>query len=569
MTTYITGDSFELNYSSRFYKYIKSSAITGIIQAGVELITNSDDAYKRGSIQPPHRIDMEVSYKHKTLIVYDQATGLTFPKLIECFGQVGNYTSTPDTRGYFSRGAKDITAIGDVYFTSIKDDKISQVLVNTNDLLTVMMKEQSVSAEDRIQYGINVNGLHVKVLLKDSIIIPQFEAMNNISKYYSMRDIFSNKDNLIHIKVREPNDDIIIYNDRLCYTPPTIKEMLTEEVFTIDGYEGASAKFSLNLLEEASPQSVYDTYMEYGILISSGNAIHEVSTLSGEIRYHPLMTRLIGKLECSHINDLMYDFDTNGESAANPFPILDHSRTYGLNKKHPFVKALFKRPIAILKFILQDLYENKLSDTSLSSDISGLFSDLNLFGESVLVDLVDEIYPYKKIDKEGQFKIITKNNSTVVSVHTESTYNFKTLTDISKDKGPLAGQQPSFRIRFTDDVNMKTCYRIYRINNNIHLELNTNDFLLSKNVIKKADGVYSIINKEEMGILLVKIIAEALGREIIIEKEARHSLIDGPPSSYTTFNDVDKYNNILIPKLYDLIVVKNMIGRIITNDDLE
>ena len=36
-----------LIFTTRLYKYIKSSAVVSVIQACVELITNSDDAYKK------------------------------------------------------------------------------------------------------------------------------------------------------------------------------------------------------------------------------------------------------------------------------------------------------------------------------------------------------------------------------------------------------------------------------------------------------------------------------------------------------------------------------------------
>ena len=51
----------------------------------------------------------------------------------------------------------------------------------------------------------------------------------------------------------------------------------------------------------------------------------------------------------------MYDFEANPDDSLNPFPILDHSRLKGLNRSHPFTKALYRLPHNQLKYILQEL----------------------------------------------------------------------------------------------------------------------------------------------------------------------------------------------------------------------
>ena len=172
----------ELILTNRLYKYIKSSAIVNLIQASVELITNSDDAYRDSGITPPHNIDIILDYKERTLEVYDQALGLDSKSMEKCFGQVGDYTSQITNRGYFSRGAKDITAIGDATFVGIKDDKISKVTLTTNDIFTVVRSDETVTQQDRDKYHIVKNGLSNHLKIKDSIIFPTFDEIKSISK---------------------------------------------------------------------------------------------------------------------------------------------------------------------------------------------------------------------------------------------------------------------------------------------------------------------------------------------------------------------------------------------------
>ena len=110
-----------IKFNERAYKFIRGSAVSQIIDALIELITNSDDAYDKGKIKNKD-IHIHLNYRGQ-LIVTDQAIGLTSDQMRKCFLQVGNFTSTNDNRGFFSRGAKDISALGDIYFESIKDNK--------------------------------------------------------------------------------------------------------------------------------------------------------------------------------------------------------------------------------------------------------------------------------------------------------------------------------------------------------------------------------------------------------------------------------------------------------------
>ena len=74
-------ESVPLILTSRLYRYIKSSAIVGIIQAGVELVTNSDDAYKKSNIEGLQHIDVIIDYNNRKFIVYDQAIGLRYDEI--------------------------------------------------------------------------------------------------------------------------------------------------------------------------------------------------------------------------------------------------------------------------------------------------------------------------------------------------------------------------------------------------------------------------------------------------------------------------------------------------------
>ena len=115
-----------IKINERAYKFIRGSAINSIIDIFVELITNCDDAYDKGNIKDKI-IDVELDY-NGVLIITDQAIGLYGDEMERCFLQVGNFTSVENNRRFFSRGAKDICALGDIKFESIKNHKINKSL---------------------------------------------------------------------------------------------------------------------------------------------------------------------------------------------------------------------------------------------------------------------------------------------------------------------------------------------------------------------------------------------------------------------------------------------------------
>ena len=548
--------------TNRLYRYIKSSAVVGLIQAGVELVTNSHDAYVKSTLPSPWEIDIIVNYKNRELIVFDQAVGLTGEEMITNFGQVGNYTSQIQARGYFSRGAKDISAIGNVDFIGIKDDKISNVSLSTTDMFSVHYKDRELTSDERNEYGVKKNGLYVKLHVKESIIFPGFEEMSSISKYFSMRDIFADPNIYANIKVIAENG-ATLYNDRLIYNPPRVKETLIDNEFKVDGYAGVTATFKLYLLETPVPDTISEKYQEHGVVISSSNAIHEVSTFYNDINGHPYIRHITGRLECKYINQLMYDFDANPDDVGNPFPILDHSRLKGLNRSHPFTKALFRLPHHQMKYVLQELNSRGLSDNQLTHDLSSIFNDLNVFGESFFKEILDSLGCYVKTTDSRTVGYLTKKSVNITSSDEKATFNFKNPDMLSNGNGNIVVNNPTLNIIFTEKDYMEFPYYIYRIDNSITLEININDFLVSKCITKNQEnsGKITFTNRAGAEMLLIEIVSEALSREAIKGKQSTatpDTQTISEKSSEPVFKELEKLKNLLVPTLYKIISTESM-----------
>ena len=96
-------------------------------------------------------------------------------------------------------------------------------------------------------------------------------------------------------------------------------------------------------------------FCDWGIIITSGKIIHDITVINEQFKFNPYIKSLCGIINCNYINTLLIDFDKNGPSKLNPFPVLDPSRISGLNLDHPIMKELLKIPQDRLDLVLQEL----------------------------------------------------------------------------------------------------------------------------------------------------------------------------------------------------------------------
>lgn len=110
--------SGQLEYTARARRQDSSQAMDNdLMNALVELLTNADDAYLRNS---DHESPIFVACDKARLVVIDQAGGLSFDDMLNCFTKEGvdTHTDGVTTRGLFGRGAKDCAIFGSITFVS-------------------------------------------------------------------------------------------------------------------------------------------------------------------------------------------------------------------------------------------------------------------------------------------------------------------------------------------------------------------------------------------------------------------------------------------------------------------
>ena len=529
-----------LTLDSRMYEYIRTTAITNINDALVELITNSVDAYT-GITNNPNKIRINYNKTNKTIKVTDYAIGLTGTAMEQNFLTVGSYTSDYYKRGHFSRGAKDISAIGHITFETIKDNKFSSVKIKDTGMGAVLAKDIDATQEHRDRLGFvdeTVNGLSVTVELT-KVSVDNWRTIY-FRRHYALRDIMSNS----AYEVTFIDEDLAT-QQVVTYGHPNGK-LGVEVTWKVPKYN-VNATLKVYVDETGKLYHAKDRrYTENGFLISSTNAVYENSLLNDNtIAGHPQIKKVFGRISCEHINHLLKDFESNGYSTLNPFPIIDNSRTTGLNQKHPFVKQLMILPQERVRAVLTELdYQAKNVNTN---DINDLFKSLNnvqLLGNEIFSKLDIELNSTFLLDHNYRFK------QKSISENQNLPYSSNSLKSSTKKQNLKEASQLQFN--FVDTA-MDAKFESYVNNSGIVINVPTYHSAI-KRYITTDDNATNGINDTRAKVAMADIITEAFS-EILATKDVEDSDLSGKEESIEYYNkQYDAYYRIYEEKVYSAML---------------
>jgi len=171
------------------------------ILALVELVTNSDDSYRRlenAGFKADGRIIIELvrRYEGSVIRVMDYAEGFDESRMDERVGGYGGdtsgFTEKDAGRGYWGRGLKEaMIAMGFGSVESIRDDFLHKcTLEHLNYKRNNPIK---ITRAIRNNLGVKENGTVVTLkAVNEGIRMPQFETLkHSLEYYYSLRDIMS------------------------------------------------------------------------------------------------------------------------------------------------------------------------------------------------------------------------------------------------------------------------------------------------------------------------------------------------------------------------------------------
>ncbi|RJR21301.1 MAG: hypothetical protein C4581_02380 [Nitrospiraceae bacterium] len=356
----------DLKIDKRVVKQLSESAIKkDPVQALVELITNSDDSYRRlesHGLTTTGNIVVEVVRKHKNSIfsLIDQAEGFDDQTMDERVGGFGTNTSGLtkglNVRGFFGRGLKEaILGLGNGSVSSVRDGyqyicSLNEEAFYEREDAVKLNKELKKKLAD--EFGIDKNGTVITIsVTKDGVNIPQIDNLTyQLARYFSLRDITSSKKRSVYLIEKDEKGRSKKNPIRLEYQIPLGKEVLNKKGISLENY--SSAEVDLQIFKATDLLTQDGPCREGGILIKGKTAIHDVTLFGYED--NPYAQKIFGYVKCKYIDELMKKEE----------PILSDRRD-GLDWHHPLCKALRDVVTKELKPIVDEIKREEESQKKL------------------------------------------------------------------------------------------------------------------------------------------------------------------------------------------------------------
>jgi hypothetical protein len=322
--------SRQLRVTDRAIIQLASSAVRGDpIKSLVELVTNSDDSYRRmGTCNETSfgRITVSFDERKNTMTVLDFAEGMDVNTMDECVGTYGGetsgFTKGCSVRGFYGRGLKEaILGLGSGTVQSIKQGYYNECAICENGFY-VRKEQRRVSLADYVELGIPFakNGTRITITIGKIKHLPSFGWLSyTLSNHIALRDIMQSHQRRIILSG-------VGRSEILSYKPPRGKLILKKLGIPIPGYE---ANMDLTVYTCDRPLNQEGYTRDGGIVVRSRNVIHEATLFKFD--YSPYATKLFGEVRCDYIDEMM----SKGEL------VVDDKRD-GLDPHHPFTRSLRK-----------------------------------------------------------------------------------------------------------------------------------------------------------------------------------------------------------------------------------
>jgi hypothetical protein len=584
----VVGSEKPLVLSSRLHTMIRS--ISGVLDAGVELVTNSHDAYQK-DVRAGNRLAdepclmlIDIDYQNHLFTVTDNAIGMSAEEMERKLSVVGSYTSEEGVRGYFSRGAKDLISIGNVYFTAIKDGKLSELELTIQSTVITYRQDVPVTSSERALLKIPGNGLRVELRLLKNVSIPPLERVVKVKSFFNLRDIFGDPTNNVHMTVHD-KEGKVVHDERLLYHYPAVKDRkLIDTVFELPGWgEDAVAHFELFELEEALPAEQISNQRQYGVLVCTDTTIHSNEGFYSDILGNPYFKRVRGRVTCNFIDKLMYQFEHEPINEKNMFPCVKSDRS-GLNRRHQFVKDLYRTCYYMLRHVLQNEFKRKMQADDMLLDITDILNavDFPVNNDKFVYD-PDNICPYSAKNKElnkKEKKYLAKNSSNVKTQSPDAVYDFQNLkdrSDVEERKGHWKQLGTNMQILINSEESFTTPSRYYFLERVLVVEVNADDALVSKCVsldetktAVEGTKMYRIEDEVLFLYSVCRLVATALAA--CVNQARMNQYTDNEIKNFTP-EDIqvmrDELEYMMLPGVFELLSSSEVVRAVVVNDVVE
>jgi len=194
----------DLPINLRIVEQLAKATVKNLVDGIVELVTNSDDSYRRIEEQGKKALGrMEICVDRKkggiceNLSVKDFAEGMTREELEQAIvfgGETSGFESGRSVRGLFGRGLKEtIVALGEGEIHTVKDGKVSRTKLWFDKGLRKPQYDDQMLSQST--HTTEPNGTQVVIkVTNERIKIPGYKRFKEqVSRHYALRDINSSE----------------------------------------------------------------------------------------------------------------------------------------------------------------------------------------------------------------------------------------------------------------------------------------------------------------------------------------------------------------------------------------
>lgn len=413
--------SIQMSYGTIRYLY----------DAIVELVTNSDDSYKRlerdgisnkGEIRI--RLRRLKGSKCERLEVIDFAEGMNKENLEKALifaGEASGFEEGKSVRGLFGRGLKEaIIALGKGEIYSIKNDKLSiaQVWIDkkTNKPKRMLIEmAYTPTKEEREEIGITEgNGTAVRIIVtNEKIKCPDYKTfLPQVTNHYALRDINSATNRKIVLEFESPEKRGLKIEKPISYKMPRYKKMIEQSIKIPDFGDDVEIRLYESDEELESPYN--NPFALAGLLIKTSGAILDNQLFKyqsekagrfflGEVMWPNLAERLregeslldLNRVGIEWRQEVCQVLESEIERILEPF-IEEKKRQVEVKQAKPVPEKVDKLNKAICS-LLNRLAKEHFSETRL---------DTGLVGDEKIKELtIKPPYANLEVEKERPFSV--------------------------------------------------------------------------------------------------------------------------------------------------------------------
>lgn len=320
-------------------------SIKSIVDAVVELVTNSDDSFVRDMENlgaNPQKPTITIYAYRKVggrcveMAVSDNAAGMSKNTLMEAItysGETSGFKAGASVRGFFGRGLKEaIIALGEGKIITKNNGVVSAVRIWAED--KVYYDEAPVTTDELSKFGLDKSDGTVVVISKISsdLKIPAYPTFEEqLKKHFALREINSNPNRNVALNfTSETKKAPVLSASPIQFEPQEAKVVFDEEIAVGTGTR-LLLKESYSQLD--SPKN--NPFALAGVLIKTEGAILENSLLGHE--REDAATYFFGELDVPEIAKHLRD----GKELLSPNRV-------GLDWRDTFLDELAKAVDAVL-----------------------------------------------------------------------------------------------------------------------------------------------------------------------------------------------------------------------------